>query len=286
MNQTRGLNSPEPRYLSTATTVITLVSLLAGVLATRLIPGLVFTALVMVVAAVIWRIRVLWFWDASYSEIGRDRWIWSSMACAILLLVIFLLLDPFKGDSRDIIIQGSSRVAEVSECMSKHGLSQAYPKFPIDNSSAESPWKPLTGDSASASDPTDPPQPGDPQDHVVLNWCDWPPKYWADADGYTQITITRVQGPDRAAAGNDLAYRVQSPCKKLEIAYTFVHSAIVPAKPFAAGVGSLVTDDGQTWDPTDYKYYSEMMNAFGPHRDEVVVISGSHRALDYAKCIA
>jgi hypothetical protein len=99
-----------------------------------------------------------------------------------------------------------------------------------------------------------------------------------------------LQGPDSGNAGYDQAYRIKAPCEKLEIAFTVtqnspLHGAV---KPFTTKVGSLVTYDGHPWDPTAYERYNAtpMGSAFGPHRDEVVVIAGGQVAFDYVKCVA
>jgi hypothetical protein len=284
MSQMSSSNPSPPRYWSIATGVITLLSLVASVLIHRLVPGVVLTVLALVAAAIIWRFRVLRFRGASFLEIGRDRWMWVSGICTAALGVSFLLMEPFGASSAGPTIQAPPRVAEVTGCMQIHGLKQPYQEVPPQASSTEEPvWRPLPHASSEA------PFPGAALDRRVFAWCDSPPPSWAQADGYTEITVTRLQGPQSGNAGYDRAYRIKAPCEKLKIAFTVVQQGIAPQKPFVAKVGSLVGHDGHSWGsgPTAiYKNDIMIRNAFGPRRDEVVVMSGGQLAFDEVKCLA
>jgi hypothetical protein len=285
MSQTSGSNLSPPRYWSIATGVITLLSLVAGVLIHRLVPGLVLTVLALVMAAIIWRFRMLWFRGASFLEIGRDRWLWVSGVCTVALGASFLLMRPLSANGANPTIQASPRVAEVNGCMQIHGLKQPYQEVPPQPPSKDEPvWTPLPHASSTV------PFRGAALDRRVFAWCDSPPPSWAQADGYTEITVTRLQGLDREAAGVDRAYRIKAPCEKLKIAFTGIHQAIEPLKPFVTKVGSLVTYDGHPWGSGPTAYYKKddnfIRNAFGPRRNEVVVMSSSQLTFDEVKCLA
>jgi hypothetical protein len=268
MSETRDSSSSPPRYWSIATGVITLPSLIAGVLINRLIPGLVLTALAMVVAGFIWRIRTLRYREACFLQISRDHWTLGSAGCVVALSVLFFAISSNESNGA---IQASPRVAEVTGCMKTHGLRQANQELPAQDLSGDRTEKLL---------------PGNPQARRIFAWCDWPRPSWAQADGYTEITVTELQGPDAGAAGNDLAHRIKAPCGKLKIAYTHVHQDIGILKPFTSEVGRLVEYDGSPWEPRADQPYAGIGNAFAPRRDEVVVISGSHLDLDYVECVA
>jgi hypothetical protein len=262
----------EPSYWSIATGLVTLLSIIAGVLVHRLIPGLVLLALAMVFAAIIWRFRTLRYWEVSFSDTARDRWLWISVAGEVLLALLFVGLITNGSNGSDQTVQASPRVAEVTGCMKAHGLSHAFQELPAKD--------------ISSRDALEKPIPGDPETRRTFAWCDWPRPSWAQADGYTEVTVTELQGPDLGAAENDLALRIKAPCEKLKMAFTFVHQDIGINKPFTAKVGSLVAQDGSPWQPRTNQSYSEMRMAFSPRRDEVVVITSTHFDLDYVKCAA
>jgi hypothetical protein len=271
MSQTSASSSSPPRYWSTATGVITLPSLVAGVLISQLIPGLVLTALALVVAFFIWRIRMLRYRGGSFWQISWDRWVWGSAACVAVLTLLFFTTLSNESNGATAPVQASPRVAEVAGCMKAHGLGKAYQQLPTQE---------LSGST------TEEPRPGDAKARRLFAWCDWPRPSWAQADGFTEITVTELQGPDAYAVGNDLAYRIKAPCHKLKMAFTHVHQDTGIEKPFTSEVGSLVAQDGSPWEPRADQLYADMRNAFAPRRYEVVVISGSHSDLDYVECVA
>jgi hypothetical protein len=270
MSQTNTSKPSPPRYWSTATGVITLLSLIASVLIKRLIPGLVLTALALVLAAFIWRIRILRYQGASFLKLARDRWVLGSAACVVALIAVFLTTSLNQSNGASLTIQASSPVADVAHCMKTHGLKQAHQELPAQD----------------LSDPNEEPRPGNLKTRRIFAWCESPRPSWAQGDGFTQITVIELQGPDLVAAGNDLAYRIKAPCERLEMAFTHVHQDTGIEKPFTSEVGSLVAQDGSTWEPGADQQYAYMRNVFAPRRDEVVVISGTHWNLDYVRCVA
>jgi hypothetical protein len=136
----------EPSYWSTATGLVTLLSIIAGVLVHRLIPGLVLLALALVFAAIIWRFRTLRYWEVSFRDTARDRWLWISVAGVVVLALLFVGLITNGSNGSDQTVQASPRVAEVTGCMKAHGLSHAFQELPAkDISSRNDLEKPMPG---------------------------------------------------------------------------------------------------------------------------------------------
>lgn len=107
--------------------------------------------------------------------------------------------------------------------------------------------------------------------------CDWPPPSWADADGYTRISVTSTQGPGTfEATGTNIADRITAPCPTLTVGYVFgSQGAYSTVPPITIHAREVVTIDG--------KPYAGPL-PFAPSQQERVILHNGKYGLDVAIC--
>jgi len=112
--------------------------------------------------------------------------------------------------------------------------------------------------------------------------CSWPPPPGADADGFSLIKLSDVQGPGAdEASGTTRADRINGPCRAVVLSYEYgSQGGGEHVAPFTVTSGT-VTDletPGRKWagDLADLPFY--------PPRDEVVVLHNDKNELTDARC--
>jgi hypothetical protein len=117
---------------------------------------------------------------------------------------------------------------------------------------------------------------------TAFDSCTWPAPPYADADGFTEITLQTVPGPGQdEASDTDWADRVTGPCRTFVLSYDFgLQGALKHLAPFTAPAGLLTSIDqpGSAW-PGGVRALS-----FYPARDEVDVLHNSNDVLASAAC--
>ena len=112
--------------------------------------------------------------------------------------------------------------------------------------------------------------------------CSWPPPPGADADGFSLIKLSDIQGPGAdEASGTTHADRISGPCRAVVLSYEYGSQGggeHVP--PFRVTPGTLtdLATPGRKWagDPASLSFY--------PLRDEVVVLHNDKNLLTDARC--
>ena len=107
--------------------------------------------------------------------------------------------------------------------------------------------------------------------------CEWPAPPYAAADGYSEITVTRVPWPERAEVTNASAPDwIVAPCAEVELRYTFAkQSSPVLQQPIRVARGARVSIGGQP--------FTEPL-PFSPSADDVVVVHNLSYSIDAARC--
>jgi hypothetical protein len=117
---------------------------------------------------------------------------------------------------------------------------------------------------------------------TAFDSCAWPAPSYADADGFTRVTVQDVAGPGvDEASDTDYADRITGPCGTFTLAYDFgVQGAAQHLAPFTAPAGMLTSVDqpGTAW-PGGVKSLG-----FYPARNEVDVLHNSNYLLISAAC--
>jgi hypothetical protein len=112
--------------------------------------------------------------------------------------------------------------------------------------------------------------------------CQWPPPTYAQADGYSDVTVTGDRGPGTYEATDaNYADRIVASCKDLQLAYSYQNMGVDEHQPpFAVSSGAVVTVLGKPWvtnSPAPLPFY--------PNRGDVVVLRNSKYRLDFALCV-
>jgi hypothetical protein len=176
-----------------------------GVLKSRL-ALLLLIALVMAVGLVIHRVRLLWHQHVPYQEIPRDRLLRWGAGVAGALAVLIVAAEASLPTEHPVVVRQPTSNANVIRCMRIHNMKDADEVLP-------SKKLPRSEDLNNQI-------PAEELYRTVFRWCDDPRPTWAQADGYTKITVTAMEGPDPSSLDFGAAYRVQAPCKKLNAKFT------------------------------------------------------------------
>jgi hypothetical protein len=114
--------------------------------------------------------------------------------------------------------------------------------------------------------------------------CEWPPPSYAGDEGYSEIIVTVVQGPGpHEAAGETLADRIEAPCQKLKLSYSYTKmGGLDRIPPFEISANSIVTMTETGVKPWEGKLYDLH---FYPERGEFVVLHGNGHRVDSAECV-
>ena len=112
--------------------------------------------------------------------------------------------------------------------------------------------------------------------------CSWPPPPGADADGFSLIKLSDVQGPGAdEASGTTRADRISGPCRAVVLSYEYGSQGggeHVPPFRVTPGTVTDLATPGRKWagDPANLSFY--------PLRDEVVVLHNDKNLLTDARC--
>lgn len=136
--------------------------------------------------------------------------------------------------------------ARVTECIRRHGLSQASEK----RDAGDGRW--------------------------YLRACSWPPPTGAGADGFSEITVRTQPGPGHSEAeGTTIAHIFTSACRDLEVTYLFDNQgSLVPEQPVRLTKGEVRRVEG-----------GSVATGVEPGRDQFVVLSSLRYTLDGARCV-
>jgi TIR domain len=161
--------------------------------------------------------------------------------------------------------------AKVAACQRAHGMSRA--EQVRDTRAGESQVEAPPGENQALSQKT-------------YEACTWPPRPGADPDGYGTIVATAANGPDTTeASGRDFADRVESPCGRLQLAYSFGSMGRFDRlPPFTAKQGEIWAPKAGGFEPIAN---SGLLNLpFTPLRNEVTVLRNATLRLDGVRCLA
>jgi hypothetical protein len=121
-------------------------------------------------------------------------------------------------------------------------------------------------------------------DTILFRQCAWPPPHGADADGYSEISVSSKDGPGQnEAEGLTVADYLSSNCRDIRAVYLFHNmGTLVPEEPILIGKGEIRrVEGGSIWQPrNDY----EAMQ-FSPGRDESIIMSNLRYTIESAQCV-
>ena len=126
-------------------------------------------------------------------------------------------------------------------------------------------------------------------------YCDWPAPPYADPDGYTEIKVEIVPGPDYSFDKPMIELealtiaRIYSSCNELKLGYEYYRQGVGgPLIPFTAYPDTIVDTRGKPWVFSDETLSFGVAGylGFSPTRNELIVISGlGDNELDLVECI-
>lgn len=238
-------------------------------------------------------LKQLLSWFKSLSE-GWKRTLFSAFVAAtiaVAALVISPLINMVIDVLRPIVskgvqpeptatamLQSSEELAFAAErvraCMEAHGLPRQkvvmvenlfMPESTLD-------WKP-----------------GDLVDRTTIEYCEWPPSSYSEADGYVQLVSEAVVGPGLAeATGATYADRIFSQCQTLSLSYGFGKQGVSGNSSFEVIAGSIIDGNGNPWDPDvideNPDHYRLPFLGIYTRKGEVVVIRNAGLYLEDAEC--
>jgi hypothetical protein len=114
--------------------------------------------------------------------------------------------------------------------------------------------------------------------------CEWPPPPGSGSDGFTEITVSRIDGPGESEAeGMTFADVFTTSCTDLKIEYLFNNmGTFVREQPVFLSKGEVRrVEGGSIWFPRTELEAS----IYTPGRDEAIVLSAARYSLDVARCV-
>jgi hypothetical protein len=115
--------------------------------------------------------------------------------------------------------------------------------------------------------------------------CEWPPPNYAGDDGYSEISVTTVEGPGASEAeGETGADRITAPCQKLKLSYSHgkmnYYKHLPPVEVSADSIYTIWNNEIEPWEGKQYPL------GFYPERGEFVVLYPiTIYSLDEAVCV-
>ncbi len=185
------------------------------------------------------------------------------LGCAVIVGVAV----PFVGaqDKKPPDNDGVVAAEQIRECMRQHNLQQAQ----------------VRSERNEYSDAGTIPQFAT----IKFAQCEWPPPGYAGDDGYSEIDVKVVKGPGpHEAAGETIADRIQAPCEKLKLSYSFGKmGGFEHLPPFEVAADEIVTIKENGVEPWEGESYTL---GFYPERGEFVVLHNMSYEVDEAVCAA